>query len=92
MKQIVFRVNCPACGKVAVAADSMLLCITFRESSYAFTCPECAVIVERATSARVLNMLIETLAYGRPPITELDIREFAEALDATPDPIAELGD
>ena len=68
------------------------MCISKTEQSYAFTCVNCLTTVERTATAAALKVLLDTIVFDQPPITELEVVEFVEQLNSTKFPIAELGD
>lgn len=91
-RNVWLKVSCPTCGSVKVLRHQVVLCITMDEQSYAFTCPVCLKATETFMGPRVFEVMLNTIVFDAPPITELDVDEFLEALERSDDIIAELGD
>lgn len=86
------KVTCPKCGSVRVQRDRVVLCITMDEQSYAFTCNRCGTVTETIMGPHVFKVMLNTIVFDCPPITELEVHEFAEALNASDAPLSELED
>lgn len=91
-RNVWMKVTCPTCGSVKVLRDHVVLCIAMDEQSYAFSCPVCKKVTETLMGPRVFEVMLNTIVFDAPPITELEVHEFLEALAQSDDPIAELGD
>ena len=90
MRNVWLKVACAQCGSVKVLRDHVVLCISMHEQSYAFTCPLCHKVTERSMGPRIFEVMLNTIVFNAPPITELEVHQLAEALAACPDPLAEL--
>ena len=90
------RATCPTCGDVEVSTASvqLLICTSTSAAAYAFRCPHCGVLVNKAASDRVVAALTEVGVRNRrwslpaelaevkvgPPITHDDLLSFHLAL------------
>ncbi|GIU93046.1 MAG: hypothetical protein KatS3mg011_1952 [Acidimicrobiia bacterium] len=83
---------CDNCGDVELTPDEIALELEPSEDHghYVFDCPSCGSLQRRPANPRVVSILLATgVAYRvlRPePITEDEIRRFAEALNREVDP------
>jgi hypothetical protein len=87
------RAQCPACGDVKLQIHDLMVRVCADDAttgSYRFRCPLCAETVQRAASARIVDLLVSAGApheLWRWP-AELDERPDGPAL--TPDDLLDL--
>lgn len=54
------RANCATCGDVELSTGEVQVqvCASTRQSSYAFMCPRCRLLVNKPTEPRVVDLLV----------------------------------
>ncbi|HET9732913.1 MAG TPA: hypothetical protein VFP54_09590 [Acidimicrobiales bacterium] len=54
------RATCPGCGDVELTTSQVqvLMCSTTSAVSYAFRCPDCQLMISKATESRVVDVLV----------------------------------
>lgn len=99
--ETVVRSTCPTCGTVDVAPSEVTVLITSEDvdPQYRYTCPGCAGVVQKPTSARAIPMLrsagatviyvpaevTERAGTAAAALTEDDVDAFCYALEGSDD-------
>lgn len=90
------KTTCSRCGDIHLTPSDLALELSANsdEGTYRFTCPVCEDSQRRPANSRVVSVLLATgVSYSivnDSPITEDEIRQFAEALASDPDPVRQL--
>ncbi len=85
------KTTCNSCGDVELGPEDLSLELDPSKSSgsYRFFCPNCSTLQRRPANARIVSVLLATgVSYEvlQPePITEDEIKQFAQSLDEVDD-------